>query len=167
MIFLCLHQNCLKLELHTYAVHPEAGSQITSSSIRHPNICAQCNFCPSPNTSIMYPSMKCVTIVSHPHLYLPLCVICNKSNFGFKNRLLFSQPHFIHGFSSIQDVSSGGSRISPRRGRLLSRGRQHTILLNFPKNCMKLKEFGPPGGGGGARPKFYYVDPPLVSTCQK
>ena len=25
---------------------------------------------------------------------------------------------------------------------------------------MKLKEFGPPGGGG-ARPKFYYVDPPL------
>ena len=37
-------------------------------------------------------------------------------------------------------------------------GRQHTILPNFPKNCMKLKEFGPPGG----RPKFYYVDPPLV-----
>ena len=25
---------------------------------------------------------------------------------------------------------------------------------------MKLKEFGPPGGG--ARPKFYYVDPPLT-----
>ena len=24
---------------------------------------------------------------------------------------------------------------------------------------MKLKEFGPPGGS--ARPKFYYVDPPL------
>ena len=37
-------------------------------------------------------------------------------------------------------------------------GRQHTILPNFPKNCMKLKEFGP---RGGARPKFYYVDPPL------
>ena len=36
-------------------------------------------------------------------------------------------------------------------------GRQHTILPNFPKNCMKLKEFGPRGG----RPKFYYVDPPL------
>ena len=39
----------------------------------------------------------------------------------------------------------------------LQGGRQHTILPNFPKNCMKLKEFGP----GGARPKFYYVDPPL------
>ena len=38
-------------------------------------------------------------------------------------------------------------------------GHQHTILPNFPKNCMKLKEFGPPGGR--ARPKFYYVDPPL------
>ena len=25
-------------------------------------------------------------------------------------------------------------------------GRQHTILPNFPKNCMKLKEFGPPEG---------------------
>ena len=23
---------------------------------------------------------------------------------------------------------------------------QHTNLPNFPKNCMKLKEFGPPGG---------------------
>ena len=41
-------------------------------------------------------------------------------------------------------------RISPRWGCQLSRGRQHTILLNFPKNWMKLKEFGP--GGGGARP---------------
>ena len=39
-------------------------------------------------------------------------------------------------------------------------GRQHTILPNFPKNCMKLTEFRPPGRGG-ARPKFYYVDPPL------
>ena len=27
-------------------------------------------------------------------------------------------------------------------------GHQHTILPNFPKNCMKLKAFGPPGGGG-------------------
>ena len=36
-------------------------------------------------------------------------------------------------------VISGGSRISPRWGR------QHTILPNFPKNCMKLKEFGPKG----------------------
>ena len=39
-------------------------------------------------------------------------------------------------------------------------GRQHTILPNFPKNCMKLKEFGP---RGGASPKFYYVDPPLIN----
>ena len=41
-------------------------------------------------------------------------------------------------------------------------GCQHTILPKFPKNCMKLKEFGP--GGEGARPKFYYVDPPLASV---
>ena len=37
---------------------------------------------------------------------------------------------------------------------------QHTILPNFPQNCMKLKEFGP----GGARPKFYYEDPPLPAV---
>ena len=27
----------------------------------------------------------------------------------------------------------------------LQGGRQHTILPNFPKNCMELKEFGPWG----------------------
>ena len=49
--------------------------------------------------------------------------------------------------------SSGGSRISPRRGRQLPRGeRQHTILPYFPKNCMKLKEFGPGGRASLAPP---------------
>ena len=51
----------------------------------------------------------------------------------------------------VGSLISGGSRISPRRGRQLSRGRQHTILPNFPKNCMKLKEFGP--GGSGCVPR--------------
>ena len=37
-------------------------------------------------------------------------------------------------------IPSGGSRISPRWGRQPSGG-QHTILPNFPKNCMKWKEF--------------------------
>ena len=37
-------------------------------------------------------------------------------------------------------------------------GRQHTILPHFPKNCMKLKEFGPPGGARPSRPP---LDPPL------
>ena len=46
----------------------------------------------------------------------------------------------------------------PREGGTNSPGgHQHMILPKFPKNCMKLKEFG----RGGARPKFYYVDPPL------
>ena len=30
-------------------------------------------------------------------------------------------------------------------------GRQHTILPKIPKNCMKLKEFGPPGGGRASK----------------
>ena len=33
-----------------------------------------------------------------------------------------------------------------------SRWRQHTILPNSPKNCMKLKEFGPLGQVGPSRP---------------
>ena len=51
-------------------------------------------------------------------------------------------------------VSSGASRI------FLRWGSQHTILPNFPKNCMKLEENLDPGW---AHPKFHYVDPPLVS----
>ena len=43
----------------------------------------------------------------------------------------------------ICDVISGGSRI-PEEGAPTPQGGQHTILPNFPKNCMKLKEFGPP-----------------------
>ena len=46
--------------------------------------------------------------------------------------------------SSVADpgFSQGGAN-SPGGG-----GCQHTILPKFPENCMKLKEFGCPGGGG-------------------
>ena len=37
-------------------------------------------------------------------------------------------------------------------------GREHTILPNSPKNCMKLKEFGRQGGVRPSRPP---LDPPL------
>ena len=60
------------------------------------------------------------------------------------------------------------ARISLRWGRQLYRGRQHTILPNFPKNCMKLKEFGPPGGCASLVPP---LGPPLHSaiftTCKR
>ena len=39
-------------------------------------------------------------------------------------------------------------------------GRKLMILLNFSKNCTKLKEFGSQSEER-ARPKFYCVDPPL------
>ena len=50
----------------------------------------------------------------------------------------------------------------PRGGgqSLWGRCRQR-ILPKFPKNFMKLKEFGPEGTG---RPQFYYVAPPLTLT---
>ena len=51
--------------------------------------------------------------------------------------------------------TSGGSRISPRRGS------QHTILPNFPKKLHEFERIWTPRGD--ARPKFYYVDPPLFT----
>ena len=46
--------------------------------------------------------------------------------------------------SSVADPGfpRGGGGGATLRGR----GCQHTILPKFPKNCMKLKEFGPQGG---------------------
>ena len=35
------------------------------------------------------------------------------------------------------------------QGAPTPRGRQHMILPNFPENCMKSKEIGCLGGGGG------------------
>ena len=52
----------------------------------------------------------------------------------------------------IQDFPSGGAN-SPG-------GRQYTILPNFPENCMKLKEFGRPGGHEGLAPPPP-LNPPL------
>ena len=48
----------------------------------------------------------------------------------------------VSSFISVADPGfpQGGGANSPG-------GRQHTILPNFPKNCMKLKEFGSRGGG--------------------
>ena len=56
--------------------------------------------------------------------------------------------------------TSGGCRISPRWGV------QHTILPNFPKNCIKLKEFGPRGthaSRGPLRSATAYLPKPLRS----
>ena len=48
----------------------------------------------------------------------------------------------------MQIISSGGSRISQRRGRQPPRwGCQYNIWSNIPENCMKMKEFGPREGG--------------------
>ena len=59
------------------------------------------------------------------------------------------------------NISSGGSRISLRRvanSAVGGGGHQHTILPKFPKNCTKLKEFGPRGAS---------LVPPLRSATDK
>ena len=47
-------------------------------------------------------------------------------------------------------------------------GRQHTILPNFPKNCMKLKEFGPlrHATADGGVPTYHLPDN-LPENCMK
>ena len=45
--------------------------------------------------------------------------------------------------------------------RIWGGGCQHTILLNFLKNYIKLKAFGR-GGRGQLASKFYYVGRPLL-----
>ena len=49
---------------------------------------------------------------------------------------------------------SGGFRIFPRWERQLPGGTNIRFLRKFPKNCMKLKEFGLAGGGGGGHASF-------------
>ena len=63
-------------------------------------------------------------------------------------------------FGSWRTPLSGGSRISPRRGRQLPGGGANIQFhQNFPKTAWNWKNLDPQEGG--ARPKFYYVDPPL------
>ena len=59
---------------------------------------------------------------------------------------------------------SGGSRISPWWRCQPYRGHQHTILPNFPQNCMKLEEFGPPGAHVLLTP---LLDPPMLLLGKK
>ena len=54
---------------------------------------------------------------------------------------------------------SGGSRISPRRGRQLPRGAPTYDFAKFFQKPHEIERIWTPRGG--ARPKFYYVDPPL------
>ena len=64
---------------------------------------------------------------------------------------------------SIHSIQiSGGSRISPRRGRQLSRGAPTYDFAKFSQKLHEIEIIWTPGGG--ARPKFYYVDPPLQMT---
>ena len=77
-----------------------------------------------------------------------LCVSSAVSILVVVKFIWFSEENYLK-FSLLCSVADPGS---PRGGGANSRGgRQHTILPNFPKNCMKLKEFGPRGGGRASK----------------
>ena len=52
------------------------------------------------------------------------------------------------GLAPLQGVAVADPGFPRGGGANSPEGRQHTILPNFPENCMKLKEFGPRGGRG-------------------
>ena len=58
-----------------------------------------------------------------------------QKQFDFSNKRAFSKVHW-----PVADpgFARGGGANPPE-------GRQHTLLPNIPKNCVKLKEFGPGG----------------------
>ena len=60
-------------------------------------------------------------------------------------------------------MSRSGSRIPHRGGANPPGGRQHMILQNFAKNCMKLRKFLAVGGGGGA----CQVRPPKSAAAEE
>ena len=67
------------------------------------------------------------------------------TNITFSRNVMFLNVKCEHSDLVSLPVADPGF---PRGGGANSPGGcQHTILPNFLKNCMKLKEFGPPGGG--------------------
>ena len=80
------------------------------------------------------------------------------------NRITFQGYKFHWSNSFLIAVADPGF---PRGGGANSPGGAPTY--DFAKISQKLHEIEriwAPGGGGGARPKFYYVDPPLNSTSK-
>ena len=97
---------------------------------------------------------------------LSTCVKCILW-WAIKSTLILFSIHFNSGIlhrkkdSNSKKYWNSKWRIQdfPEEGAPTPWGRQHTILPNFPKNCMKLKEFG----SGGGVPRAPPLDPPLNS----
>ena len=122
---------------------------------RHRNTCASC--AAREIYVIFKQSKRYVEELTFVTLEMKLWLSCLSLESATDNWIELKR---IKSLKYISAYYRGGSRIPRRRGRQSSGGRQHTILPNFPKNCMKLKEFGPPGGG--ARPLRPPLDPSLL-----
>ena len=89
---------------------------------------------PSPNFFACGKKLKYIKLLISEAIY----------DFFVLGHLNMLYDHFGHSVADPGFLRGGGAN-SPGGGR------QHTILPYFPKNCMKLKEFGP-------------LDPPLALT---
>ena len=112
--------------------------------------------------------MKNINYLDHPY-WIPKCLNVGQISIPLQ---IFPYIYFPQIFTQIgcmiENVkipidhhTSGGSRISPRRGCQLPRGGANIRFCQiFPKTAWNWKNLDPRGGGGTC-PKFYYVDPPL------
>ena len=121
-------------------IQTDSGSTNTRSRLQRVNRC-RCN-CP------LYPK------------FLTLQSMIFRQRFARYSQVLVVTKLAIRGTKCT--CYRGGSRIPCRRGRQPSEGAcQHTILSNFPKNCMKSRKFWTVGGGGGRAPGAPPLNPPL------
>ena len=77
-------------------------------------------------------------------------VVMSAMGFTASLALWYNSRYHTWGESEVSIVCKQRRIQDFPRGRQLPRGRQHTILPNFPENCMKSKEFGCPGEGASA-----------------
>ena len=107
------------------------------------------------DTSVSNMASKMSQIMENLNFYLHLILESTKLKIASSVTFGDTPRYFWH---RMWWDCRGGSRTSPRRGRQPSAGGAYWIyLLNFLKNCMKLKTFWSRGGGGrvpGAPPSL-------------
>ena len=109
--------------------------------------------------------------VTQIHLWYNICLMMVardvKIQYQFEiEKYVFSGNDLLFEFNfwiEWQWVCSGGSRISPRRGRQLPGGAPTYEFVNFRRKLHENEEILATGGGGG-RPLRHPLDPPLVWT---
>ena len=103
-----------------------------------------------------------------PNLYLYRKIWCDVVWVGLGSGPKNSQNFGIYNLHSVADPGfSQGGASTIRGGGWGEGGRQHMILPKFPENCMKMKEFRPPGACNTRAPlRSIMTQHPLVQLAR-